>query len=631
MSGKKKKSYPPPKEIRMVETAIRPDKNLFIAWFEKRTNQLWIIGLMSFLLYGNTLFNQYALDDGMVLTDNKFVQKGISGIPDIVSHDSFYGSIGDSKNLTGGRYRPLSLIMYAIEVSFFGNNAAAHHFFNILFYALTSIVLLLLTRKFIFPKSPGAAFAATLLFVVHPVHTEVIANIKSRDEIFSLLFLLLTLYYLLDYYVNEKVLKKLVVAILFYALALLSKENGLTFLAIIPATIFFFGRKKIKDIISTTLPFAAVAAIYILARIALIGLKNNQVAEVMDNPYVLASVSQKFATITFVFFKYLQLLFWPHPLSYDYSYNQIAYKNFGDPAVIASIIILAGMIVYAFIAIRKKDIIGWCIIFYLGSIFIVSNVLFNIGAPMAERFLFQASVPFVIFVVEIIRRLFIRLKLEQSQVTVAAVAMLLPILLLSGYATVARNQDWKSDQVLFLHDVKISSSSARANTYAGVALIRLSDQSQDAAEKKSYAKQSLDYFKKSLAVKNDYITTLLNMGVAYSRMDSLPQAEAAWKRARMVDSTDKNLQRYENYLAQTYYQKGIADGVNKDYALAISHLEKSVSYGASNADAWYNLGGAYFSIQNYTKAKICWEKTLQLNPQQKQAMQGVAAIKQMGI
>jgi len=99
----------------------------------------------------------------------------------------------------------------------------------------------------------------------------------------------------------------------------------------------------------------------------------------------------------------------------------------------------------------------------------------------------------------------------------------------------------------------------------------------------------------------------------------------------MVDSTDKNLQRYETYLAQTYYQKGIADGVKKDYAAAISHLEKSVAYDPSNADAWYNLGGAYFSVQNYAKAKSCWEKTLQLNPQQKQALQGLGAIKQMGI
>jgi hypothetical protein len=164
----------------------------------------------------------------------------------------------------------------------------------------------------------------------------------------------------------------------------------------------------------------------------LIGLKNNQVAEVMDNPYLLASASQKYATIIFVLLKYLQLLFWPYPLSYDYSYNQIAYKNFADPIVIASLMILIGMIAYTFIAIPKKDIIGWCIIFYLGSIFIVSNVVFNIGAPMAERFLFQASVPFVIFVVEIVRRLFTKLNLQQSQVTVAATAILFPILLLGS-------------------------------------------------------------------------------------------------------------------------------------------------------------------------------------------------------
>src|SRR3982750_3652930 len=141
MSGKKKKSNQARKENRVVEASPGANENSLALFFQSNRNQILAIALLAFLLYGNTLFNQYALDDGMVLTDNKFVQKGISGIPDIISHDSFYGSIGDSKNLTGGRYRPLSLVMYAVEVSFFGNNTSVHHFFNILFYALTCVVL----------------------------------------------------------------------------------------------------------------------------------------------------------------------------------------------------------------------------------------------------------------------------------------------------------------------------------------------------------------------------------------------------------------------------------------------------------------------------------------------------------
>jgi hypothetical protein len=75
MAGKKKKNNQALRENKPVEAVMRADKKPFIIWLENRTNQFWIIGLLTFLLYGNTLFNQYALDDGMVLTDNKLYRK----------------------------------------------------------------------------------------------------------------------------------------------------------------------------------------------------------------------------------------------------------------------------------------------------------------------------------------------------------------------------------------------------------------------------------------------------------------------------------------------------------------------------------------------------------------------------
>ena len=42
-----------------------------------------IIFLFSFLLYGNTLTHDYALDDAIVITQNQFTKKGIDGIKEI--------------------------------------------------------------------------------------------------------------------------------------------------------------------------------------------------------------------------------------------------------------------------------------------------------------------------------------------------------------------------------------------------------------------------------------------------------------------------------------------------------------------------------------------------------------------
>ena len=78
------------------------------------------MAILTFILYGNTLNHFYALDDVMVITNNRFTQQGIKGIPEIFKYDSFVGdflSLYDditadqlNKKLAynvGGRYRPL--------------------------------------------------------------------------------------------------------------------------------------------------------------------------------------------------------------------------------------------------------------------------------------------------------------------------------------------------------------------------------------------------------------------------------------------------------------------------------------------------------------------------------------------
>src|SRR6185436_1377839 len=85
-------------------------------------------------------------------------------------------------------YRPLSLVMFAIEYQFFGPNPAAGHFFNILTFIGCVIMLFLFLDKFFGGKKTAIAFIGALVFAVHPIHTEVVANIKSRDELLCYFF-----------------------------------------------------------------------------------------------------------------------------------------------------------------------------------------------------------------------------------------------------------------------------------------------------------------------------------------------------------------------------------------------------------------------------------------------------------
>ncbi|MEI7670233.1 MAG: tetratricopeptide repeat protein, partial [Pseudomonadota bacterium] len=215
-----------------------------------------VIAALTFLLYVNSLWNDYTLDDSIVIKENMFTQKGFAGIKDILTSDVFVGFFKTEKNLVaGGRYRPLSVVTFAIEHQLFGDNASISHLINLLLYALTGIaIFLFLTRLFSQSKfnfSNWLPLISALLFIAHPLHTEAVTNIKGRDEIMTLLFSVLAANYFLKYYDSQKKISLLIASVCFFA-ALLSKENAITWIAIFPLLFYFF---RDFDFKKSILPF----------------------------------------------------------------------------------------------------------------------------------------------------------------------------------------------------------------------------------------------------------------------------------------------------------------------------------------------------------------------------------------
>lgn len=95
--------------------------DFFAGFWRNKTAHQWIIFLFAFLLYSNTIGNKYAIDDVMVIQENKYTKKGLKGMYGIWFKDSFAGIYGDDNNtVSGGRYRPLTIASFAIENQIFG-------------------------------------------------------------------------------------------------------------------------------------------------------------------------------------------------------------------------------------------------------------------------------------------------------------------------------------------------------------------------------------------------------------------------------------------------------------------------------------------------------------------------------
>ncbi len=113
------------------ETAVLPSLSPSLFPFSDFKNQAIIICIVAFALYCNSIMNEFALDDGIVIIKNEYVQKGFGGIKKIMTtdaYDSFYRQMNAKDQLSGGRYRPLSIVTFAIEHSLFGENWQVRHF-----------------------------------------------------------------------------------------------------------------------------------------------------------------------------------------------------------------------------------------------------------------------------------------------------------------------------------------------------------------------------------------------------------------------------------------------------------------------------------------------------------------------
>ncbi len=612
-------------------TKPHPDLSKELLWKKPLFWQTAIFGL-AVLLYANTIKHGYALDDVISITMNSFTKKGFAGFKDILTKDSFVGFIGNASELSGGRWRPLALITFATERQFFGQAPTVSHIINVLLYGLCCVALFRLLYDFIIKQNLWLSLAATLLFTVHPIHTEVVANIKSRDEILSLLFILTSLHLALRYHYGQGKGYLLPISLICYFLALLSKENGVTGIAFIPLLYYVLSKDTPTQALRRAIPHIAIILFYMILRIAVIGFTHKQIDEVMNAPYMLATPLQALATKLYVLLLYIKLLFFPYPLSYDYSYHQIPYRNIFDFWTIVSVLINGALLVYAAINIRRKDMLSFALLFYFFSIFIVSNLLVDTGGVLGERFLFQPSVGYVLALVLVLQAgstHFIKKEHERLRV----ILILTLIIMLPSIAwTYMRNKDWKNDNTLFITDVKTCPNSARTNNGAGTSYILLSDAEQDSTAKQRMLDTAILLLNRALKIHPTYVDPYLNLGVAYNRKGDIEKAEDMWNKARQRNPTHPKLAEYDNVLAITYLNKGnhAAAGNTRNYALAKSYYLRGLRYQGNNNDLLYNLGGLYFTIQQFDSARYYWMLNAQYHPQDKGTLQGLQALQAMG-
>ncbi len=580
-----------------------------------------IFFVLSFVIYYQCIPFNYVLDDQIVIADNEFTKKGVSGLWDIFSKESFEGYFGKQRDLVqGGRYRPLSIMMFAVEHAISPLNYHLNHIINIFFYAICCLLIFRVLSMFISSKPTkwffSASFLVSLIFLAHPVHVEAVANIKGRDEILAMIFGMASMYYSIRYLEKEDWKQLMYLAVLYY-LGLLAKENVLTFAAVIPMTLFLWTKGSFKSIKKVIYVLLAVTGLYLLQRYLIIGylINTNPFNDVMNNPFAGMEGHEKYATIFYTLLKYLGLSVFPHPLTHDYYPYHIPIMNWAKPSVILSFFMHIVLFIIALKNTKKRPIISWSILFYLLTISIVSNIVFNVGTFMNERFIFISSLGIIVLLVHLLYQRGPKFYGFSPSIPLAILGII--FFAFSGRSFM-RVPVWENSLTLNTAAVKVSKNSARANSFMATALYQQSLEGDNVEEIMDLLKRADFHADRALKVLPGYKNAnLMKAGIAGEFHKKGGTDQALFETLKQVGANRPSigfLTEYPDYMISRgkqeivtnyYYELGyevlLLEKRNPKWA--VHFLNKAYSLRASDPKIRKALKESYELAGDYNKAK----------------------------
>lgn len=546
---------------------------------QKRYVYLGIFFLCLFL-YGNSMNNDYALDDEYVIVNNPLVEKGIKGIPKI------FRSHYVNKDIEKHSYRPVTLTSFAIEYQFAGANPKVSHFINLLLYGLTCMLLFRILLRLFREYHWSLAVLATFFFLLLPVHSEVVNNVKSRDELLCFLFALLSMYQFIKYADHKRWLS-LVLGILFILLSLMSKLSSLTFLAIIPLTLWFFTEIKFKKLIVLTVGIclAFVAMKFGIGQVLDAG---SSVRDSMffENPLHTAKggIITKIPMAFFTTVYYLKLLIFPKTLLCYYGYNHVPIVGWGSMYFWISAIILLPVAVFALVKIKTKSPLVFGILYFFIAISMFSNLVQPAAGIIAERFVYIPSLGFSIVMA------FLILKLSKAAMMnldkkftierkVLFFSILGIVLVLSAARIVTRTKDWKDKITLLRHDIVDADDSAKLNALLANSLF-LKTGGNSGLPGNRYSVEAIKYYRKSVEIYPEYKTSWNNMGTLYfNQLRDFEEAKKCYEKAIELDPE------YVTALfGLAYYYE-----IKEEYAKSKTYFERVIKLEPDNVRAMDHL------------------------------------------
>lgn len=491
--------------------------------FFKKYNFEIILAFVTFFVFINTVRNKYCLDDEMVTEKNRLVAQGIGGIKRIFT--TYYTEGTDQKY--NYEYRPVAKATFALEYSCFGFHPGISHFINVLLYVLCVLVLFRLLKEIIGQNYNLLIFFCCLLFAVHPLHTEVVASLKNRDEILAFLFgsfaTLLCIKTLKSsaptHTVNElgKKLILLSTAAVAFVLAIYSKKDALVFLLLMPFIFFLFLKRYKEGIILVTLSVLIFLIQKMIKNACLNKLEFERSYNFQENPlYFDHSITDTIGMAVKSFGFYLKMFFLPYPLRFYYGYNQISIPEIISIEFLFPLLFIVFLLFLFIKTIKKQPVLALGITWFAVTISAFVNVITPAVGVVAERFAFIPSAGLCLAAPILVGNL-ARINWENlnfsemiKRHTIFHFGFLTVLFALSIYS-INRNSKWKDRLTLYENDIGKLNNSAKANEIIASEYYTQAGKTNQ----RNFADSAIKYYQCALEIYPEYFVVYNNLGSLY--------------------------------------------------------------------------------------------------------------------
>lgn len=429
-----------------------------------------LVGVLACAVYLNALPNQFAYDDMHIVVTNTGIHT-LDALPNALVQPYWPGDYGRELGL----WRPTTTALLSVQYVIGGGSPIVFHVVNVVTHVVVSLLVLALLLELM---SVPAAVSAGLIFAVHPVHVEAVANVIGLSELISAAALLGACLIHIRGGPRTGWRSALLVGAL-YLLGFGAKESAVT----LPGVIFLLDAVR-RQIAISDLPgyLADRWRVYLVMLVVAIGLLAGRFA-------VLGSIASPFAplggdlleeipriwTLGEVWMHYVRLWVFPLDLSSDYSPGVIPIAigwTAGGAVGAALAVILLGLALFAW---RKPDMgrgvdtaraAGFGVVWFLITISPISNTLFLSGVLLAERTLYLPSVGLAAAT----GCLMVRLSRDRPR---GAAVLLVLMLALSSIRSWTRNPTWYDNATMLTVLIRDYPQSGRSQWVLGdVLLIR---------------------------------------------------------------------------------------------------------------------------------------------------------------